>query len=1075
APAEEEPAAEGAQRRRPEAPAEPEDTAGRAEDGAAASMFAWDQATIEGVQAISIPGTGLPTPEYAYGDCVQGYAALGPDGPILQGGHYAHGALAPAGPGLVRTDGHFVCDWDPRCAQVDPSGLWHPYGGLDCARVLGTNPAFESAAVHPAMGHWPDRAVWRERPDGSLTAAAFSLRLEAAPCGGIRDVLGPTCEMSRQSHAPAHAWGGHPSPGLAEYELGGYERWQACAAYEPDGMTVRRSEVVAVVEGNVVDLPSGEQGYQDQDSERREALQRKWALERALGSYKGHWLEGPRTLDDEMGPVRWKRHCVPYFSTCLAHPAFRPLVDERPEKGGGGDRATALVVLAIEIGIRAFRQRRAARRRHCEWLRSLQQDFLASGTGSSLVTPRARGVFDLYGVIGRKNLKWYHDLFGETQDQGGGEEDEDHSDGGSCSEPSGGDDEARKRPAAFDHDERPALKKQASKRPAAASPPTACKASAPPPESTASPPESKASPPESKASPPESKAPPPESKTPSKREQGTEQGAATAAREHGIEQGIATAAREQGIEQGIANGIAIAAREQGIEQGTEQGIANGIANGIATAAEQDESSNQVYAIFSCGKFLVDSLAATDLPELLKEGGKQVCQITITDSISEEDAVNIMIQIADKYSKGRAAIAMGSDQPDGFMPFCGAYGRLSDSSANGIVIVRPSKAPKYQQQEQQQQDAVFNEKDYIHDEIDATVIEQMFEESEDNPLDVSHCGNCGKDVMLSTEDSSRVPEIHAHNEYLADTAERLTGDAAEAAAAATIIARSPTASERSDAEDDNRGADSDLAAEMRRPMDVAPSEPEDGQETIGEDIGINGLQDTTIDVGDSLDSEPATVPGTIPEQYLRSKAAGAPPPDVSAPPRWRAASAAMHPSATGGAVGPLPSPPPPKETLEAETAEVPAAPKAPCAPPSFQPGERECELPLGLDGINCYMNEAGRRKSSAEVGNAEKNLPQAVKLRIDQLQEAVEHGIRSRSNVHQQSERHVAAKCKKDKQFREDWAAMQVEERRNYRLKWAATTLAELKRKHIHKHACKIVDESAGTYYSFSRIVKDVGW
>lgn len=115
-----------------------EEMANRVVEDATSGTFTWDQATIDGARTSSIPGTGVPTPEYpdTYGDCVPGYGAVGPDGRLVQGGHFIH---APAG-------GQVVCDWDPRCGQADPCGMWQPYG----PRVLGTNSAFD--APHPAMG-----------------------------------------------------------------------------------------------------------------------------------------------------------------------------------------------------------------------------------------------------------------------------------------------------------------------------------------------------------------------------------------------------------------------------------------------------------------------------------------------------------------------------------------------------------------------------------------------------------------------------------------------------------------------------------------------------------------------------------------------------------------------------------------------------------------------------------------------------------------------------------------------------------------------------------------------------------
>ncbi|CAK0831900.1 unnamed protein product [Prorocentrum cordatum] len=110
----------------------------------------------------------------------------------------------------------------------------------------------------------------------------------------------------------------------------------------------------------------------DQGPERKRALELQRALERALTTFTGHWIEDPQVLDDDRDALHWRRHCVPYVAHYLSHPAMAPLVHERTQQDGHGNVATAQLDMAMEICDQAFIQRRSYRMRYWAWLRMLE-------------------------------------------------------------------------------------------------------------------------------------------------------------------------------------------------------------------------------------------------------------------------------------------------------------------------------------------------------------------------------------------------------------------------------------------------------------------------------------------------------------------------------------------------------------------------------------------------------------------------------------------------------------------------------------------------------------------------------
>ncbi|CAK0812747.1 unnamed protein product [Prorocentrum cordatum] len=115
-----------------------------------------------------------------------------------------------------------------------------------------------------------------------------------------------------------------------------------------------------------------ERTAKDQDPERRRALELQWALEWALTTFTGHWIEDPQVLDDDRDALHWRRHCVPYVDHYLSHPAMALLVHGRAQHDGHGNMATAQLDMAMEICDQAFRQRRSYRMRYWAWLRMLE-------------------------------------------------------------------------------------------------------------------------------------------------------------------------------------------------------------------------------------------------------------------------------------------------------------------------------------------------------------------------------------------------------------------------------------------------------------------------------------------------------------------------------------------------------------------------------------------------------------------------------------------------------------------------------------------------------------------------------
>eukprot|EP00959_Pyramimonas_sp_CCMP1952_P008241 172384-Pyramimonas_sp.AAC.1 len=91
--------------------------------------------------------------------------------------------------------------------------------------------------------------------------------------------------------------------------------------------------------------------------------------------------------------------------------------------------------------------------------------------------------------------------------------------------------------------------------------------------------------------------------------------------------------------------------------------------------------------------------------------------------------------------------------------------------------------------------------------------------------------------------------------------------------------------------------------------------------------------------------------------------------------------------------------------------------------------------------------------------------------MEKLERAVRDGVKARSDIYQQFGRWLVQQ-QKDAVFADNWEKKSFEEKKLFRNDWASKKLTELKRQWIHVHAYKMVDESVGVYYSFSRIVVD---
>ena len=86
--------------------------------------------------------------------------------------------------------------------------------------------------------------------------------------------------------------------------------------------------------------------------------------------------------------------------------------------------------------------------------------------------------------------------------------------------------------------------------------------------------------------------------------------------------------------------------------------------------------------------------------------------------------------------------MPGEQQEGFRPFCGAYGRITDEAASGIV--RPSKAPGPSSA------AKFHADDFVGDDVDPAEINRMFEAMAE--------GGHGRDPMSAGSASAAPPEL-----------------------------------------------------------------------------------------------------------------------------------------------------------------------------------------------------------------------------------------------------------------------------------------------------------------------------
>ncbi|CAK0855932.1 unnamed protein product [Prorocentrum cordatum] len=140
-------------------------------------------------------------------------------------------------------------------------------------------------------------------------------------------------------------------------------------------------------------------------------------------------------------------------------------------------------------------------------------------------------------------------------------------------------------------------------------------------------------------------------------------------------------------------------------------------------------------------------------------------------------------------------------------------------------------------------------------------------------------------------------------------------------------------------------------------------------------------------------------------------------------------------------------------------------------PPLPRGDSELVLAPGTaKSLESSLNEIAVKRTLSEAQGNIKNVPAEILAQIEQLQNGIKDGIKARSNVYQQFGRWLAQKIKQDPKFAEDWDAKAADDRRDYRTEWAQRKLTELKRKYIHKRAYKMVDESVGTYFSFSRIV-----
>ncbi|CAK0796103.1 unnamed protein product, partial [Prorocentrum cordatum] len=142
-------------------------------------------------------------------------------------------------------------------------------------------------------------------------------------------------------------------------------------------------------------------------------------------------------------------------------------------------------------------------------------------------------------------------------------------------------------------------------------------------------------------------------------------------------------------------------------------------------------------------------------------------------------------------------------------------------------------------------------------------------------------------------------------------------------------------------------------------------------------------------------------------------------------------------------------------------------------PPLPRGDSELVLaPGAAKSLESRLSEIAAKRTLSEAQGNIKSVPAEVLAQIEQLQTGINEGLKARSNVYQQFGRWLAQKIKQDPKFAEDWDAKAADDRRDNRTEWAQRKLTELKRKYIHKRACKMVDESVGTYFSFSRIVEN---